>query len=462
MVANLGLRNHGNVHQPLTRIHLGLGIAQSPLDYALILKAVESRIPEESDLDWKRAVPPSNEEASQEFAKDVASMANADGGLIVYGVVEDDGKASNLQPSDVSELIVQRFRSWASAHIRPLVPGLLVLPLPNPAHPETGVVAVYVPASDQSPHFVTRSGWLRAPVRYGAQTRYLSEPEIARAYAGRTAAAKSLDERLGDRLDRVLLGLDRTNTTWLRAVGIPTLIRQSIAKPVSREEFTSTVRSATKRARELWSEDWAPSTLLDEVTDAALNPRTGYRSRLAEDRSENDAASFGNSIRVELHDDGSISFAAAAIYGPSAAAEGIPTDGRVYVEQVLISAFARDVVALIDAHAGERGISAQYLILADLVQARTRPQGMLIWGAEDVRGFVRPASVISGSRMVLELVPVRAAHNPNQGEATDLTSAVEIAQDFLHQFSVETVHGTRTSPGTLKPSSESRPPGQEP
>lgn len=65
-----------------------LGMTPCELVYAHVRAAVEQGVAEAEALDWKQALPPSDDRKRKEFAKDVAAMANARGRLIVFGVAE--------------------------------------------------------------------------------------------------------------------------------------------------------------------------------------------------------------------------------------------------------------------------------------------------------------------------------------------------------------------------------------
>ncbi|HCB06067.1 MAG TPA: hypothetical protein PLZ93_09040 [Nocardioides sp.] len=58
-----------------TPLHLALGEEASPFSMALLDRAIESQVEETDDLDWKQALP--LREKREEFAKDVAAMANS-------------------------------------------------------------------------------------------------------------------------------------------------------------------------------------------------------------------------------------------------------------------------------------------------------------------------------------------------------------------------------------------------
>ncbi|MFE4823924.1 helix-turn-helix domain-containing protein, partial [Streptomyces sp. NPDC056704] len=71
-----------------TRLHEFLGSPPGPVTYEMVAEAVRRKLGESDDLDWKQALPATSPVKGEwnEFAKDVAAMANTRGGLLVYGV----------------------------------------------------------------------------------------------------------------------------------------------------------------------------------------------------------------------------------------------------------------------------------------------------------------------------------------------------------------------------------------
>lgn len=104
-------------------LHAALGLLPQPLEWGHIEQLVERQVPEDTALDWKRAVPVGDAQALDEFAKDVAALANSGGGCLVFGVAEQRGRgtAAAISPVDVSEGVQQRLRAAAASRIRPLV-----------------------------------------------------------------------------------------------------------------------------------------------------------------------------------------------------------------------------------------------------------------------------------------------------------------------------------------------------
>lgn len=70
-----------------TRLHEHLGAPPGPLSFDMVQRATDDRLQESDDLDWKEQLPqPPRDGRWNEFAKDVAAMANTRGGLLIFGI----------------------------------------------------------------------------------------------------------------------------------------------------------------------------------------------------------------------------------------------------------------------------------------------------------------------------------------------------------------------------------------
>lgn len=140
-----------------SRIHVELGLSPRPLTHDMVVQAVTQHVRENEDLDWKKDLawkkkdlpPDVKEEKKQEFAKDVAAMANTRGGLIIVGVSEHNEEAVEAIGVLNDERERQNLRALAWQRVRPLVDGLVIEPLSDEAG-ERGLIVVSVPASPDS------------------------------------------------------------------------------------------------------------------------------------------------------------------------------------------------------------------------------------------------------------------------------------------------------------------------
>lgn len=418
--------------QPLmTPLHRALGRGPSALSHDLIDAAIVLELAESDDLDWKKSVPAGGDDAAREFAKDIAAMANASGGVIVIGVEEERGRgtAKAVNNIDISEPQLQRLRSWAAAHLRPIVAPLGIIPIPSTENAGVGLIAVTIPASTSAPHFVNgKDNILRAPVRYGTQTRWLTEPELAHAYSNRFQTAASLGAQLEQDIVQAMHGLDRMKTTWLVAVARPEVSGGTEPTPLTQPEFGTVIFEAAQHSEEIAGQRaFSP---LREHARASHSQRLGLRRRIFEDRTRNDVAAFGETLRVELHDDGTIALCVAA-------SRDVPLDdGPAYVDVLTLEGFVRDLVGLIEARSAQSGYSGRHAVRVEMFAALKFGPGLRAFGPQiSPFGSLRDPVVLPGSREVQASIPITTTVQQG-GRLERVAAARVIAFDLLHQFSV--------------------------
>lgn len=297
-----------------TSLHRALGLPPSPLQYSMLLRAIHEGLQERDDLDWKKELPnPQNPTAKVEFAKDVAAFVNNGGGLIVYGVAESDSAAASIESvSNWNESVEQRLRSWAYSLIQPPVHGLEFTPLLGSSGEQ--VVALSVPASPDTPHFVFQNGTIRAPRRYGSHTVDMGERDIEQAYRRRFEDRRNNDRLLKDLLEQAVLGINVTSGIWMIAAARPTRPRPSYSDRIDRADAQAILSDFISRNPFL-----RPNAGSIEVN---LNPRPGYRKWRSED------LRFSTKTVVDIYDDGSV---ALAIRAQDAAIEDFDPSRDVHV-----------------------------------------------------------------------------------------------------------------------------------
>ena len=206
-----------------TPLHRVLGIEPCPLTMDLVRRAVTERITEREDLDWKRALPKNQGPWVQEFAKDIAAMANAGGGMIIYGVAEERSSSAAVEVCDVgtvTDTLLRELRAAAFSGITPPVLGLNPAVIGDPATGET-VLALLVPASEDSPHLVFRQDLFGAPLRFGTQTGWMSERMLENAYRRRFAERDRRMAGLDDLFSETARPFLKVPRVWMVAVAQP-------------------------------------------------------------------------------------------------------------------------------------------------------------------------------------------------------------------------------------------------
>ncbi|MER7894275.1 ATP-binding protein [Micromonospora sp. NPDC094482] len=264
--------------------------------HALLTASVQ----EAFDLDYKQTLYGGKDQEKRALAGDVAALANTGGGVIVLGVEEDDQAcATNAPGVAISDAEVARMRQVIASLVAPM-PVVDILTVPEPATDavedgtQQGFIVVAVPRSPGAPHAVLINDGLRYPVRNGATTRYLSEPEVATAYRNRFASAQRQGQRIVEIENEAISRLATDDEYgWVIVSLVPDLPGEMILTQDAFKDWEMEVR----RGR---------PTLTNE--GVGINRTRVGRRRLLADGTSNYAAQ-SRWVSMELHTDGSGTFA---------------------------------------------------------------------------------------------------------------------------------------------------------
>lgn len=201
-----------------TALHRAVGAAPGPITDDLLDQAVSAGVKEGADLDWKKQLPKKSDLKGSDFPKDVAAMANAGGGVIVFGV-DETGKAATARTDagDVDENYERAMHAVAFSSIMPPVFGLKIHKVGS--EPQRAIM-VEVPASVDGPHLIYRDQFFGAPIRNDADTVWMQEPQLEQMYRARFDERRHATEAM-DRLYEEASLKQRPGTTWLVAVAHP-------------------------------------------------------------------------------------------------------------------------------------------------------------------------------------------------------------------------------------------------
>lgn len=180
-----------------TALHRALGHDPGSLTEEMLDAAIAAGLPESGGLDWKDRLPPIKGLPNTDVPKDIASMANAAGGVIIYGVNEADKKATSRSDKATydgitAELYERAYKSAAVSAIYPPVFGVELVEIST----EPLAVAAIIPASVDGPHLIYKQDFFGAPVRNGADTVWMREGDIARMYRARFDEQRNATEAL--------------------------------------------------------------------------------------------------------------------------------------------------------------------------------------------------------------------------------------------------------------------------
>lgn len=286
-----------------TALHRLLGRPPGDLDEELLDDAVAAGLAETDDLDWKSELPPIKGLTQTDFPKDVAAMANAGGGILVYGVEETQKKATRR--CDVGEVDELYERALRSAAITAISPPVFSLGVHHLGQPPNRALIVEVPAAADGPHLIYRKDLFGAPIRNDADTVWMKERQIEAMYRARFDARRHATEALDRLYDEAAAGRETRTRAWFIAVAHPRVPVTLTSRP-SRDDARKVFKATEDHA--LFYAGRGGIHPLENVD--RYNPRPGLRRWTAVNTVTNDAHRWKEAW-VAIHHDGSVTLAAA-------------------------------------------------------------------------------------------------------------------------------------------------------
>lgn len=406
-----------------TSLHRALGLTPGPLTFEDIKRACEQQISEEADLDWKRELPA--RDGAEEFAKDVAAMANTNGGLIVFGVHEKNARAVKINPQAVNDQVVRTLRQYLS-RVQPTVFGVEFLRL-SPAEGEDGVLLMDVPASPDAPHlFYPPTGsndMFSAPYRYGTGTNWMTETQLERAYQDRFARRidqrQTLDSDLSQVRKHITVG---DHQIWLLGAAEPHRGRANALNPVDREqrdELATLGRQLSldvSPAGDLWASDFRHTV---------VDPEQGLRRWIIRTR-----PNAGYPHYAELRYDASVVLAVAHHSQPH---------GPLELDQEPMEGFVADLVGFAGASGHVLAAPGPWSFQVDMVGSPSRSIQLYSFNQLVAPGLTG-RRLVDGTRPLSEFTAVSAHAN----EATDISAlraaARSLITDVINQFGATKIY----------------------
>ncbi|WP_165609060.1 helix-turn-helix domain-containing protein [Mycolicibacterium fortuitum] len=377
---------------------------------------------ESDDLDWKSELPPQSGLAQTDVPKDIAAMANSGGGMIVYGVTEDQKAATGRQDTgDFTEDHERTYRRVAITAITPPVFGLQVHRLGT----DTRAVAVAVPASVDGPHLIYKNDYFGAPVRNHADTEWMKERQIEAMYRARFDEQRRSTEAIDALYAEAAAGRDTANRAWLVAVAHPR-IPGALARP-TREEAVKVFQQALAT-----SLVYCDSSCVHPLERVVLNnPRPGLRRWVAPSTAEMP----WRESWVSAHHDGSVTLVTAV--GGQMKFDGSYFEGR-QVQGRVVEAAVADFTALIRAAAAALG-HGEYDVRVGIEWAGEQSLAVL---TVDASGWTYDGV----STPLSSYTPVRSTINAAGSDAEFHRQVYELAQDCVNQGGITYMHGIKQPP----------------
>lgn len=405
-----------------TPIHRALGIEPGEISRHLIEAAVERRIEETVDLDWKTALYDSRKPNWQdEVAKDVAAMANSGGGWIVFGVGEDGeaNGASSVTPVEWSAAAQQRILRAAYARVGPPVLGLEFFPLDVE---EGQVVLLRIPDSAEAPHFARKGDdAFVAPRRNGPHTVFMSDREIERSFRERFQRSDDREHQLQALFEQAGQGLNPEQGVVIVMAALPVESNSGLA-PMSEEE-----------AHKVFHQPLLPGLVFPGARSLRRWPssrvRKGMRKWLLRSE-ENDRWAF----RKSVHDDGTVlaSYRLGALTDREEAATYYPVGQPNHCMAADIESGLIDFISVLRAHAKERQSNAGYRLRVGLIGRESEP--IFVRTNEGGTNYLLDADY---SEPIHHFQPVTTDLDPLESIEVLLPGVNDLARDVINQGGIK-------------------------
>lgn len=164
-----------------------------------IQELIDAEVAESLTLEYKRELPSGQSEQKREFLYDVAAMANAAGGHIIYGILDKrgqdnqstgiaEGMAGLSLPNVQTE--IARLSNLVRNSIAPRVTGIAMQAV---THADGDALVVRIPKSWSRPHMVTIDGVNKFFGRVATGKYPMSVDEIGRAFSEQGELGEKID-----------------------------------------------------------------------------------------------------------------------------------------------------------------------------------------------------------------------------------------------------------------------------
>lgn len=265
-------------------------------------------------------------------------MANSGGGMIVYGVEEQEKAATGR--SDTGEFTEGHERAYRSVAVTAITPPVFGLDI-HRLGTECRAVAVVIPASVDGPHLIYKNDFFGAPVRNDSDTVWMKERQIEVMYRARFDERRRATEAVDTLFAEAAEGRDADKRAWLVAAAHPRI--PGVLTRLTRDEAREVFKAA--RTTTLSFSKNTGVHPLENVEN--VNPRPGLRRWVAPNTATGDR-SIWREAWASVHHDGSVSLAA-AVGGHRMSADGYFEGWQV--EGRGIEAAVADFMALVHANA---------------------------------------------------------------------------------------------------------------
>lgn len=187
------------------------------LTEADLQELITNGVSERRDIEYKRELHGTNDDAKKEFLADVSSFANSIGGHIIFGVEENGGLPAAL-PGFVEQdfdFLKQRLESLLQSGIAPRLPGV-ELSERIALSSGTSALVIRIPRSWNGPHMVSFRGRAAFYGRTSAGKYQLDVEQLRSAFALSQSTRERIRDFRAERIAQIAVG-----ETPMKLEGLP-------------------------------------------------------------------------------------------------------------------------------------------------------------------------------------------------------------------------------------------------
>lgn len=161
---------------------------------------------ETQTLEFKALLPLNDDDAKQEFRKDVCALANAEGGDLIYGISEKSGKAHAILPITGSDFdaVKRRLRQILESRVEPRVHGIQF----HHCSLAVGgfVLVLRIPTSYEGPHRFGLAAEHRFAIRSDTSTSDMTFDQLRNAFGRGASLLEKAAQFRTDRVNKIAAG----------------------------------------------------------------------------------------------------------------------------------------------------------------------------------------------------------------------------------------------------------------
>lgn len=176
------------------------------LTEAFLAQVCEEQWPETQTLEFKAILPLNDEDARQEFRKDVCALANADGGDLVFGISEKVGRANAILAINGvnADATNRRLQQILESKVEPRIHGIQFHACPI----ATGgfVLVLRIPSSYEGPHRFGPIAEHRFPIRNDTSTTDMTYDQLRNTFGRESTLLEKAAQFRARRVSRIASG----------------------------------------------------------------------------------------------------------------------------------------------------------------------------------------------------------------------------------------------------------------